>query len=433
MKSKTPPETDIAARLAEGPSGNRKNWKRRLIAAVLVLAAAAIAIVWVRAGTSKAVRYQTQPAERGNLTITVAATGTLQPTNTVDVSSELSGIVESVAVDYNDRVKVGQVLLRLDTTKLDAQVQQSTAALAAANGKLLQIQATVTETAAKLSQFRKVRELSGGKVPSQAELDAAEAALARARADEAAARATVSQAQAALDAYKTDLSKTVIRSPISGVVLTRSVEPGQTVASSFQAPVLFHLAEDLTEMELHVDVDEADVGQVREGQEATFSVDAYPNRTYRARIVQTRYGAKTVDGVVTYETVLKVDNPDLSLRPGMTATAEIVVKKLEDVLLVPNAALRFTPEVKEKKEEQKAPSRGLVGALMPPRPRPQTLKRDDAAATDKKEQRVWTLRDGKPVAVPVRIGTTNGSMSEVVEGELAPGTALIVEAVEAKK
>ena len=234
--------------------------------------------------------------KRGDLTVIVTATGTLQPTNKVDVGSELSGIVKSVEADYNDRVKVGQVLARLDTSKLEAQVTQSRAALDSAKAKVLQAQATVLETRSKLTQFQKVRELSNNKVPSQSELDAAEAAFERAKADEASATAAVSQAQATLEANQTDLSKSVIRSPINGVVLTRSMEPGQTVAASFTAPVLFTLAEDLTQMELHVDVDEADVGKVKEGQKAAFGVAAYPNRTFEARITQTRFGSSRPRG-----------------------------------------------------------------------------------------------------------------------------------------
>ena len=203
--------------------------------------------------------------------------------------------------------------------------------------------------------------MSNGKVPSQSELDAAEAAFESAKADAASAAAAVSQAQATLQANETDLYKSVIRSPINGVVLTRNIEPGQTVAASLQAPVLFTLAEDLAQMELHVNVDEADVGKVREGQKAVFNVSAYPNRNFEARITQARFASTTTSGVVTYETVLKVNNSDLSLRPGMTATADITVKKVDDAILVPSSALRFTPPVQQKANS----ATGLVGALLP--------------------------------------------------------------------
>jgi len=380
---------------------------------------------------SNSAQYKTQEVVRGNLTVVVTATGTLQPTNKVDVGSELSGILKSVQVDYNDRVKVGQVLATLDTSKLEAQVTQSKAVLESAKAKVLQAQATVMETRSKLTQFQKVRELSNNKVPSQAELDAAEAAFERAKADEASAKAAVSQAQATLEVNETDLSKSVIRSPINGVVLARSIEPGQTVAASFTAPVLFTLAEDLTKMELHVNVDEADIGKVQEGQKATFSVAGYPDRIFEARITQARFGSSTTSGVVTYETVLKVNNSDLSLRPGMTATADITVKKVENAILIPTVALRFTPPVQEEeKKEEKKSSGSLVGSLLPRPPRSAPKQGEDVSA-NKKQQRVWTLKDGQLSAIPVTIGSTDGSMTEVVAGDIKPGMALVVDTLSA--
>lgn len=421
MKPKFNPDSDVAQVLEiDQSSGRRKGLKRWLIVVLLVAAAVTTVVIWKKMENSNSVQYKTQEVVRGNLTVLVTATGTLQPTNEVEVGSELSGIIKSVEVDYNDRVKVGQVLAKLDTSKLEAQVTQSKAALESAKAKVLQAQATVSETRSKLAQLRRVRELSNNKVPSQSELDAAEAAFERAKADEASAKAAVSQAQATLQANETELSKTVIRSPINGIVLTRSVEPGQTVAASFQAPVLFTLAEDLTQMELHVNVDEADIGQVHEGQKATFSVAAYPNRTFEARITQTRYGSSTTSGVVTYETVLKVDNSDLSLRPGMTATADITVKKVENAILIPSAALRFTPPVQEEKE----PSTGLVGALLP---RPHRLKQPENIGADRRQQHVWTLKDGKLLAIPITIGSTDGTMTEIVDGDIKPGMAVVVD------
>ena len=306
MKSNTKAESDISQTLGiDQAPGHRKHLRRWLLLALLAIAGLTMAAVtWKRLEKSNSIHYQTQKVQRGNLTVTVTATGTLEPTNQVDVGSEVSGTIETVEVDYNDQVKVGQVLARLDTDKLAAEVLQSKAALESARARVLEAQATVKEMRSELTRLNQVRELSNNKVPSQRDLDAAEAALERAQADEASAKAQVSEAQAALDFNETDLSKAVIHSPINGVVLTRSVEPGQTVAASLQAPVLFTLAEDLTQMELHVDVDEADVGQVQEGQEASFTVDAYPDRIFPARIRQVRYGAQTVDGVVTYETVL---------------------------------------------------------------------------------------------------------------------------------
>jgi len=429
MKSNPNEESDIAKILEIDPSPGKRNIpKRWLIAAILVVVAIVVALIfWKGSNSSYAVHYKTEEVKRGDLTVIVTATGTLQPTNKVDVGSELSGIIKSVEVDYNNRVKRGQILAKLDTSKLEAQVTQLKAALESAKSKVLQAQATVSETRSKLEQFRRVWELSNKRVPSQSEMDAAQAAFDRAKADAANYAAAVSQAQATLQAMETDLSKAVIRSPINGIVLTRSVEPGQTVAASFTAPVLFTLAEDLTKMELHVNVDEADVGNIQEGQKAIFSVAAYPNRTFEARIIQARYGSSTTSGVVTYETVLKVDNPDLSLRPGMTATADIIVKKIENAVLIPSAALRFTPPI----QEEKKPSTGLVGAILPRPPRAGTQQREDAAS--KKQQRIWTLRDGQLSAISVTIGSANGGMTEVVAGDIQPGMIVVVDTVSVVK
>jgi HlyD family secretion protein len=428
MKLEGNPKPDITETLEMSQShmlGRRL--KKFIIIALIVILAVAAVIIWKKAGKTTATQYKTEQVRQGELMVIVTATGTLQPTNTVSVGSELSGITKSVDVNYNDRVKIGQVLARLDTSKLEAQITQSKAALESAKAKVLQAQATVAETQAKLSQFQKVRELSNGKVPSQSEMDAAEAALKRAKADAASADAAVSQAQATLQANETDLYKSVIRSPINGVVLTRSIEPGQTVAASFQAPVLFTLAQDLTEMELHVNVDEADIGKIHEGQKATFSVSAYSNRTFEARITQARYASTTTSGVVTYETVLKVDNTDLSLRPGMTATAEITVKKVENAVLVPSAALRFTPPVQQEEKS----STGLVGALLP-RPPSGTQQRNDIT-TSGKQQRVWILKNGQLSAVSVTTGATSGGVTEVLTGDLQSGMEVVVDIITGAK
>jgi HlyD family secretion protein len=427
MKSNANPDSDVARTLEVDQSrGYGKRLKRWGIVALLVIAVLAGVLIWRASRKSNLTQYKTEEVRRGNLTVIVTATGTLKPTNSVDVGSELSGTVKSVEVDYNSKVKIDKILAKLDTTKLEATLTQSRAALESAKAKVLQAQATVAETRAKLAQYQRVRELSNGKVPSQLEIDAAEAAFERAKADEASAQAAVSQAEATVKANETDISKSVIRSPINGIVLTRSIEPGQTVAATMTTPVLFTLAEDLTKMELHVNVDEADIGKVREGQKATFSVAAYPNRTFEARITQARYGSSTTSGVVTYETVLKVNNSDLSLRPGMTATADITVKKVENAILVPSAALRFTPPAQQEEKS----SASLVGTLLPHPPRPQSQQRDEATA-NKKQQRVWTLRNGQLSAIRVTIGSTDGSMTEVLASDIKPGMALVVDIVSA--
>ena len=427
LNSNTDPGRETVDRLHMGKPpgrfGNRKWW----IAAAVLLAVAVTVffVVGKMRQPAESTQYKTQEVQRGALTVTVTATGTLKATNSVDVGSELSGIIKTVSVTYNNRVRVGQALAMLDTKKLEAQVKQSKASLEAAKAKVLQCQATVRESQAKLRQMQRVRELSNGKVPSQAEWDAQEAVVARAMADEASAKASVLQSLASLDADETNLYKAVIRSPINGVVLTRSVEPGQTVAAAYQAPTLFTLAEDLTKMELHVNVDEADIGKVKAGQNALFTVAAYPNRTFGARIIQARFGSTTTSGVVTYETVLAVDNSDMALRPGMTATAEITTQRIENAVLIPNAALRFTPPVQEAKRA----SVGLVGSLLPrPPSRPAAQQGKDKTA--KKQQQVWTLKGGQPVAIPVTVGATNGIVTEVVAGDVKPGTALVTDAVE---
>jgi HlyD family secretion protein len=427
MKSKINPESDIAETLGMHKSHMfRKRMKRYLVLALGVVLAVATVVIWI-ASKSTVTQYKTEQVRRGDLTVIVTATGTLQPTNTVSVGSELSSIITSVEVNYNDKVKAGQVLAKLDTSKLDAQLTQSKAALESAKAKVLQAQATVAETHAKLAQLQKVRELSNGKVPSQSEMDAAKASYERAKADEASALATVSETRATIQAIETDLYKSVIRSPINGVILTRSIEPGQTVAASFQAPELFTIAEDLKQMELHVNVDEADVGKVKEGQKATFSVSAYPNRTFEARIIQARYASTTTSGVVTYETVLKVNNPDLSLRPGMTATADITVKKVENAILIPSAALRFTPPADENMAKSSGGS--LISKILPHPPTPAPKQQDE----NKRQQRVWILKNGKLLSVSITTGSTNGGMTEVVAGDIQPGMEVVVDIISGSK
>ncbi|MBN1932282.1 MAG: efflux RND transporter periplasmic adaptor subunit [Desulfobacterales bacterium] len=411
----------------ESSPGKSRYLKHLLIWGVLILVVIFIIFKWVMGQNGSEIEYKTVEAQRGNLTVTVTATGNLQPTNQVDVGSEVSGTIESVSVDYNDFVKAGQVLARLDTTKLEAQANQSQAAVKSARANLLQAQATLLEAKNEMDRFAHVRQLSGGKMPSDQEFESAEAAVKRAQANEAMIRANIAEAEAKLRVDQTNLEKAVIISPINGVVLVRSVEPGQTVAASLQAPVLFTLAEDLTQMELHVNVDEADVGQVKEGQQAAFTVDAYSDRTYPAHITQVRYGSQSSEGVVTYPTVLNVDNSDLSLRPGMTATADIVVKQVDNALLVPNAALRYAPQQQETETVGTERGGSLLSRLFPRPSRTRPKKSDESGGG--KKQRVWTLRDNQPVAISVTTGATNGIMVEIISGEVAAGQPLIIEEV----
>lgn len=423
------PQANIAKTLGVGKKRSRgTRLFRYLIIVALLAGAGAGGVSYLNKSKTNTVQYVTQPVKRGDLTVTVSATGTLKPIKEVDVGIEVSGTVKTVEVDYNDEVTVGQVLARLDTSKLEAQTLQSTAALESARAKLLQAQATVREAEAQMARLTEVREQSGGKMPSQYDYDAEKAVLARAKADEGSAKASVAQAQATLDANKSDLGKAVVHSPINGVVLTRSVEPGQTLAAAFTSPVLFTLAEDLTKMQLLVDVDEADVGQVQKDQDATFTVDAYPDQVFPAKVQQVRYGSETVDNVVTYKAVLVVDNTSLTLRPGMTATALLTTNKRENALLVPNPVLRFTPPKAETTEKQ---SGSVLSAILPHPPKETAAPRDDANLKNK-DQQVWTVRDGQLQGIVIKKGLTDGKMTEIVEGALEPGMELVTEVAATK-
>jgi HlyD family secretion protein len=393
------PDTEMLERLGLPPP---KRHRRGLIAlAVVVLVAAGGGIgtyvVLQRAPTS----YVTTEVTRGPLVVRVSATGTLQPENQVDVGAEISGRVDSVAVDFNDRVTKGQVLAVINTDQIRAQLAQAKAELSAANASVATSEATVNET-------RERRDRADGLfmrgIVSQQDFQTAEADYARAVAAVAKAKADVENATARVRLHETSLDKAAVRSPIDGIVLDRKVQQGQTVAASFQTPLLFTLASDLSRMELEVDIDEADIGQVREGQTATFSVDAFPQRIFDARLTSLRNAPRTTNGVVTYQGVLSVDNSAGLLRPGLTATVEILVAETENAVLVPNGALRFTPPAAAASAPPLVPANNgeLAG-------------------------RVWVLENGSPVPRDLKIGRNDGRNTQVVAGQLAPGDAVIVD------
>ena len=411
---------DVAALLAEPAA---RAWYRRpmLWAGVgtLVLVAAGIAWWLSNRAANAAPSYSTQTVGRGDLTLTVTANGTVQPTRSISIGSELSGTVLKVNVDVNDVIKKGQVLVVLDTAKLRDQILRSQAALTAARSKTAQTSATVAEARAALGRLEEVARLSGGKVPSKSELDAGRATLARAVADDGTSRAGISDALAALSTDQINLSKASIVAPSDGVVLTRAVDPGNAVAASLQAVTLFTVAEDLAKLRLWVYVDEADVGAVKVGQQASFTVSAYLSRPFPARITRVGFGSTITDNVVTYLTYLDVDNSDLSLRPGMTATATIVATQRKDVLLVPNTALRFAPST--------APVADKKGLSLPMGP-PRTARKPAAAgASTASARQVWVLRDGVPVSVAVTPGISDGHMTEITGGDLKAGMAVITD------
>jgi len=424
------PDELMAKVLGTDSSSGRSRRRTRLLiaAAVVVVGLVVVGLVWLRRNEEK-VTYVTTDVTRGNMTVAISATGNLAPINQVDVGSEVSGLLVSVNVDDNDKVAKGQVLAQIDLSKLNDQVAQSMAALTSAEANLAQTQATVAESRANMARLNEVLKLSDGKVPAKTEIDAAEANLQRAIAEEASAKGTVENARAAVSVNQTNIKKATITSPVDGVVLERKVEPGQTIQASFSAPVLFTIAENLAQMKLEVDVDEADVGEVRDGQAATFTVDAYPNRTYHATVQRVRLGSTITSGIVSYQAVLTFNNDDLSLRPGMTGNAQITTLERENVILVPTAAFRWSPPVSAG-----VPSNGSVlNSLMPRRPGQDQKKVAGDASTTGTQQTVWVLRDGKPAALSVMVGASNGRQAEVTSGNLEPGTKVITETATAVK
>ena len=397
---------------------DRPRWRRLGLATAVLLAAVGLAAVLLaRPGSSGDPAYETVAVERRDLVATVSATGHLEPTDQVDVGSEISGIVADVLVDTNSRVVEGQILAVIDTTKLEQQTERSRAALLAAEASLQQALATRTASDADLLRFEEVHRLSGGRVPSQSELDAARASKLRADAAVNVAEADVAESRAAVLANEIDLEKSVIRSPIDGVVLDCRVDPGQTVAASFQAPVLFTIGQDLSRMNLTVYVSEADVGRVTEGQTATFTVDAWPESEFEAVVRKVSFGSQTIQNVVSYVTELEVANDDLKLRPGMTATATIRIAERDGVLVVSNAALRF--RVPARKE-----SSGTFSLL----PVPPNLGRSEAPIDG---DAVFVLREGALARVAVHAGLSDGRWTEVFAPDLHEGEAVVVGLLEA--
>jgi HlyD family secretion protein len=393
------PDAEILERLGLPSPKPRRRWLIGIIAAVVLAFVPGTAIYIAR--STGPTSYVTTPAARGPLVVRVSATGTLQPEHQVDIGAEISGRLDRVAVDYNDRVTKGQVLAVINTDQIRAQLAQAQAALNAATAAVSTSEATVIETREKRDR---AQGLFARSIVSAQDLQTAEADYARAVASVAKAKADVENAGAQVQLHETQLNKAEVRSPIDGIVLDLKVQQGQTVASSFQTPVLFTVASDLSRMELEVDIDEADIGQVREGQTATFSVDAFPQRRFDAKLTSLRNAPKTTNGVVTYQGVLEVDNSAGLLRPGLTATVDILVAETADSLLVPNGALRFTPPAGDASAPPLVPSNNgeLVG-------------------------RVWVLENSKPSPRDLRIGRNDGRNTQVLSGDLMPSDAVIVD------
>jgi HlyD family secretion protein len=375
--------------------------------------------------------YLTSEIRRGDIAVNVTATGNLAPTNQVDIGSEISGIVEKVLVEVNDRVEKGQPLAIIDTSRLDDAVTRARATLAANEASVGRESATLAEARAQLDRLLEVQRLSGGQVPSKSELASQRAAVARAQAGLRSAEANVVSARAQLSSDSTQVAKAIIRSPVSGVVLKRTIDPGQTVQASFNTPSLFIIAEDLSQMKLEVSVDEADVGQVKAGQSATFTVDAFPRRSFPAAIKRVDLGSRNIAGssstaststtsnVVSYLATLSLSNDELILRPGMTATATIGTAGEKNVLIVPNAALRFTPPENAKQSDKSAFS------ISPPRSDTTTVVREREIGKGS-EQRLYVLeKDGSLNVIAVVTGQSDGRFTAVSGKDLRAGMRVV--------
>lgn len=430
MSDQTAPSQDNAQSIDDFLGAEqRPRWRRWVRARYLVPAVILIVLLLVLSrcmGVAGQPNYVTEDVVRRSLDVEVTATGNLRPTNQVDVGSETSGRVDAVYVDVNDRVTQGQVLARINTDVIDDQIKQARASLAASRAAQAQAQATLTLDTAQLSRLQEVSRLSGGKVPSRSEMEIAQANVARSKAGLASAQANVTSAQAQLSSAETNRARAIIISPVSGVVLARQVEPGQTVAASFNTPTLFVLAEDLAQMQLRVSIDEADVGQVKAGQTANFTVDAYPGRRFPAVVERINLGSNNTatsttttttqsNAVVIYEARLSVDNPGGLLRPGMTATANIATESTGVQTLVPNGALRFKPDA------QKAAGNGPLGAQI-------GLEEEEQKATIGvgSRQQVHVLQaDGTLKTITVTTGQSDGKLTVVQSNELKPGMKVV--------
>ncbi len=392
------PVNDSLRALGVPTPSRARAWVVRGVLALVVVLSIVGGVSWYRNRPSGAPRYETTAVRRAELVATVTATGTLNPRRTVDVGPEISGRVRDVHVEANDPVTAGDLLAEIDTTTIDAQIAEARANVQQAQASTRLSRAVLADAQLALGR---IEQLHARQLASDQERDAARGTVTRSEAEVDAAVARTAVARAALDRAQTDLRRARILSPITGVILTRNCEPGQSVAATLSAPVFFQIAEDLGALELSIDVDEADVGSVHEGQDATFVVDAYSERVFHATIARLHFASHTVSTVVSYEAELEVDNSDGVLRPGMTATATVVTDRRPADLVVPNAALRFAPPV--------TPGFGAS-------------RRQDVPDGPV----VWTLVDGVPAFHSVETVGTDGRNTAIHGGGIEEGTEVII-------
>jgi HlyD family secretion protein len=379
---------------------------------------------WRWGNAPKPIPYITTPVQRADITQVVSSTGTLQAVVTVTVGSQVSGTIEKLSADFNTKVKAGQVVAQLNQDKFKASVDQARANVLAAESNVAKSKVAVADT---LRTLQRNRELAKRDLMAQSELDASQTAYDAALAQLEVNKAQMAQAQAALNQATVDLNNTIIRSPVDGIVISRNVDVGQTVAASLQAPTLFTIANDLSNMEVHTSVDEADVGNVVEGQEVTFTVDAFPTRRFRGRVYQVRNAPTVVQNVVTYDAVVRINNKELLLKPGMTANVQFLVSEKKQVLAIPNMAIRFKPP------DQKDDAQDLLRqerSRTAPQPGARRTSRTGAGGggreTSARRVRIYVIRNSRAEPVQVQLGITDGSKTEVAGGDLQENEPVII-------
>jgi HlyD family secretion protein len=414
------------------------------VVGLLVLAGIAVAVVWyLRKPTEPEIKYVTNAVDRGRIEATITASGTVSALVTVQVGSQVSGRIESLEADFNSVVKKDQVVAKIDPRSFETDLTKAQANAYAANGNLAKAKA---QAANADKQLARMKDMAAQGLSSQADLEAAEAAAAAAQAEIQSVKGSVEQARAAVEQARINLAYTVIHSPIDGVVISRDVDVGQTVAASLSAPTLFTVAEDLRKMQVDTYVAEADVGKLKPGMDATFTVDAYPGKKFVGKLREIRNAPQTVQNVVTYDAVIDVPNPDLELKPGMTANVSFSVASRDNALRLVNAALRFRPPagVLASASAGSAPAdsarsgsfartggSGTPGGSPVPSASgasasPRRARNAGGPPADRKT--VYVLRDGTPQAVRIRIGITDGSNTEILEGDLHEGDLVITSA-----